>query len=110
MGLRGTAWALSRPDFLLLRPIRAAVSPAPDERLTQIRKHLQRFERSPDELDSQRARIWPKPRLGFICTEVAIVHGRSPAAKASPLLRRLEIFSRFPESLPRKSHLNRQIL
>lgn len=54
-----------------------------------MRKHLQRFKRSPDELDSKRAWIWPKPRLGFICTEVAIVHGRGPAAKASLLLRRL---------------------
>lgn len=95
MGSRGTAWALSRvpcpadahmwmetrPDFLLLRPIRAAVSPAPDERLTQMRKHLQRFERRPDEPDSQRARPWPAPRGGPVFTEVTIVHGRGPAAK-----------------------------
>lgn len=54
-----------------------------------MRKHLQRFERSPDELDSQRAWIWPKPRLGFIFTEVAIVRGRGPAATASLLLQRL---------------------
>lgn len=40
-------WMETRPDFLLLRPIRAAVSPAPDERPTQMRKHLRRFQRRP---------------------------------------------------------------
>lgn len=40
-------------DFLLLRPIKAAVSPEPDERLTQMREYLQRFESSPEDLDSR---------------------------------------------------------
>lgn len=44
-------------DFLLLHPIKAAVSPEPDERLTQMRKHLQRFERSPEDLDFHRCLV-----------------------------------------------------
>ena len=105
MGLRGTAWALScapyvdihtppppymhththticretQSDFLLLRPIKATVSPKPDERLTQMRTYLQRFRNQPRgsglAVVFSLVRIWPKPRLQFVFTEVTIVQG-----------------------------------
>lgn len=46
------AWRETLSDFLLLPPIKGAVSPKPDERLTQMRKHLQRSESSPEDQDS----------------------------------------------------------
>lgn len=62
-------WMETRPDFLLLRPIRAAVSPAPDEGTSPEVS-------APPQMS--RTRIWPRPGSGpspdgaFILTEVAV--------------------------------------
>lgn len=74
----------TRPDFLLLRPIKAAVSPAPDERLNR----LQRLERSPDEPDSQRTWIWAQARSRLWTHRGGHCAWTQPGSNASPALQR----------------------